>query len=217
MAQTEHFFQCKLFINGIGTVKRASVRPLNAADPAVEILPERMMAEIAEVVQPDVGRKLKFQNGSAVKKIPDQFFPAGRGKIGSVKSVPDAYGGHLLPGGKGLTDAHEAVCHIVAQSIIFSCMNPYDKARYLCCDFHKFPYNAFQFKDIIDFLSDNVTACHIRISGDCPQHPQVFGQIVVLCDAVSYNCQRDAADPREKPEQHTGFRCNGRHNGMNLA
>ena len=81
MAQPEHLFQCKLFVNGIGSVKCSAVRSLNTADSAAEILPERMMAEVAEIIQPDIGCQLKFQHYIAGKQILYQFLSAGRGQI----------------------------------------------------------------------------------------------------------------------------------------
>ena len=82
--------------------------------------------------------------------------------------MANPHGRHPLPGCKRLPDAGNTVGHIVAQSIIFPGMNPYDKTWCTGCDFHKLPYDTLQLKNIVDFLADNVTACHIRISGNSP-------------------------------------------------
>ena len=80
----------------------------------------------------------------------------------------------------------------------------------------KLPDHASQFKDVVDLLTDNITARHIGICGNCPQTAQVFRQIIVRRFFIAHDRQRDPADSGEEAQQHARLPRDIRHDFMDL-
>ena len=95
-------------------------------------------------------------------------------------------------------------------------MDPDHEAFMFSRNPYQFPDHRPQFHDAVDFLTDNIAAGHIGIPGNRPENLQVVRQVVVRCNPVPDDGQRNPADTGQEPEHHAGFPGDRRHHLMDL-
>ena len=77
--------------------------------------------------------------------------------------MPQPHDRHRLSWRKRILHAGNAVRHIILQAVILSGMNPNHKRWISGRNLHEFPEHRLELNDVIDFFSDNVAPCYIRI------------------------------------------------------
>ena len=217
IGKIQQALQGQLLINGVGSVKGAAVCPLYAGNPVLQILFQRMMAENTEIVEADVGSQLKFQDSACFPQVADQLTASGGFQVGRIQAVSDPHRRHGLARCQGLPYTAQASCHVIAKRIIFTGVNPDDKAGTAARDGDQFPDQRLQIPDIIDLLTDDVRARYIGITGNGPQRPDLVLDHPLRFNLIPDNGQRDPAERSQKPQDNAGLPGNGRHAGMNLS
>ena len=175
-----------------------------------------MVVQPGQVVQPDIGSDLEFQRHIAFFHLIQKPLPFPRPEVTGIKPVTDPHPRHLLPRRQRLPHQGDAVGNIVPQGIVLARVNPDHKAFILPGDLYQFPEHRTQFQDIVDLLADDIAARHIGIPGDRPEDLQVVRQVIVRCDPVPDDRQRDPADTRQEAKQHPGLPGDCRHDLMDL-
>ena len=77
--------------------------------------------------------------------------------------MSDAHTGHFLPGHQRFPDTEDTVHDVVAETVIFTGVDPDHKAWLIGCDPDDLPDDRLHVPDIIDLLSDDVAPCHIGV------------------------------------------------------
>ena len=217
VCQTKKFLQAQFLINGVGPIQGTAIRTLNAANTGLQILLKRMPLQMAEIVQTDIGADLEFQCYIIVSHILQQLFPFCAAKVTGIETVANPQRRHGLPFLQRIDNATDTVGNIIAQAVIFAGMNLKHKTGIFAGNGNKFPDNTVKFENIIDFFADNITPSDVGISGNNTKAAQIFCQIIIRCNPVPHNRERDTADTCEKAYENTGFASNGRHDLMNLS
>ena len=217
MAEAQQLFEAQLLVDGVGAVERAAVGALHTADALAQVLLERMVRQVAEIVEAHVGGDLEFQHDPLLPQLPDQLPAARRLQIAGIQPVADAHVRHRLPGRERFAHTADAVGDVVAQAVVFAGMDAQHKARRFAGNGHQLPDHAAHFQDVIDLLSDDVAAGHEGIGCHGAQHLQVFGQIAAGRHTVAHDGQRRAADGREEAQQHARLPRNFGHHFVDLA
>ena len=196
--QVQHTFQRKLFINGVCTVQCSAVRSLNAIDIFAEILFQRVFPHLTQIVETNIRGDLEFQHYPVHFQLFKKKPAFRRIQLCSVKPVPHAHVRELLPRTECLFNRQNAVQDVVGKRVIFTGMYTHDKRRYIFRDLHNCPDDRHELADIIDLLSDKVTACHIRIDSDRFQHLEVLLKIVAAYNLIFNDCKRNPAQCRKE-------------------
>ena len=95
-------------------------------------------------------------------------------------------------------------------------MDTNDKGRIVRGDLHDLADQRRELTDIVDLLTDNITARDVRVDRDRLQNLKVFPHIVERIDLILQNRQRNAADRRKEAHRDTGFSLNFRHDFVHL-
>ena len=214
--QIQKLLQRKLLINGIRSIQRPAVGSLHAVNSGAKILMQRMLVQKVQIVQADIGAELELQNNVIVPDCPQKLFPLLGTQAAGIQSVSDAHLRHLLSGSKCILYTLYAVCDIIPQAVILPCVHPDHKVRITSCDLYNFLKCRRQLLNVIDFFSDKVAACHIRVLHHRIQNRQILHQIIRRCYAVLHDRQRDSAHCRKEADQHAGLLQNLRHHLVHL-
>ena len=166
--EVQEALQGQLLVDGIRSVEGAAVGALNTVDAAFQILPERVVPQDAEIVEPDIGGELEFQHDAGFFEILHQLFSAGGAEIGGIETVADPHGRHCLAGSEGFLHAAETAGYIVAQGVIFTGVDPDHEARIGAGDSHKLPNQGREVPDTVDLLADDVRTGHVGVGGNGP-------------------------------------------------
>ena len=172
------------------------------------------MFQRAEIVEPDIGCQLKFQDDTVRFQCAEKLFPSLRLQVRSIQTMADPDAGHFLAGKKGFADALYAFFNVVPESVIFSRMDPDHKARVIRCYADQFGKDGLEIPDVIDLLPDDIAAGDIRISRRCTKRSQLIPQDLLGLDAVFDDRQRDPSEGCQEPQGNAGLCCDIRHRCM---
>ena len=79
-----------------------------------------MLFQGAQVVEPDIGCQLKFQDDPVRPQCAEKLFPSLSLQVRRIQAVADPDTGHFLAGQERFADALYAFFNIVPESVIFS-------------------------------------------------------------------------------------------------
>ncbi len=169
-----------------------------------------------QVVQADVRGDLEFQGHPGFPHLLQQLLSLRAAQVAGIQPVAEPHVRHRLAGRQRFLHAADAVGHIVPQAVILARVDPQHKPRVFPGNFHQFPNGGAQLEDIVDLLADDIAAGHIRIHGHCPQHAQVFRQVVRRGDPAFHNGEGNPPDAGQEADQHARFPGNRGHDLMDF-
>ena len=212
----EQFLQTEFLIDGVCTVQGTAICALYTAYPGIKVLSQRMMLETAEVIQPHVGTDLELQRDLVLTELLQQACAFGASQVTGIEAVADPQCWELLPFVQCILYTANGIGYIVTQTVVLTGVNTDDETGVFACDSDQFSDYTVQFKDVVDFLTDDIRTGHIGIACNDAEAAQILRQIVAGCHTVAHNGQRCTADAGQKAQQYPGLPRNIRHDFMDL-
>ena len=160
----EQFFKAQFLIDGVCAVQGAAVRTLYAANPGIKILPQGMVLQTAEIVEPYIGADLKLQRDPVVTELLKQARPFGASQVAGVQAMADTQCWEFLSFVQRVLNTANGIGHIVTQTVVLAGVNTDDETAVFIRNSDKFPDHTAQLKNIVDLLADDIRASHIGVA-----------------------------------------------------